>query len=252
MMKVAVPQLGDAVAPRFEAARNFMVMTIDGNQIKSIQNVECAGPEGYRRVRMIQIHSIGTLICNGIKGAYKDMLIASGVAVISGVSAGAVEAVDLFISGRLAPTLPDDNSTAESCAMSHSQLVERAREIFEQSGYTVSPGPGQDSFLVDLVAEIKCPACSRTVRVAVCCGAHTYRADLEIREFHQASSSNYNARVYVSPAHSSVIECCREYSLELIDPNLVDTLTRVSTPGRIPLLRGPVTGHEKASGPVYE
>jgi hypothetical protein len=119
--------------------------------------------------------------------------------------------------------------------------------LFEAHGYRVQAGPGPDAFLIDLVAELTCPVCRLPVRVAICCAAHAYRADLEIAEFHQASRSGYNARAYVSTQQPAVWECCREYGIEPLDPG-GDQMEGGDGPERtIPLLHGPITGHERAS-----
>ena len=245
--KVAIPQLDDMVAPRFEASSNFRVVSIEKGEIVSTQTVKCDGPEGYRRVRMLQIHGIHVLICNGIKGSYQDILNASGVTVISKISGTIENALERFLGGKLVSEVPTTVPVAEPCLIHHESLTARAREIFKENGYEVSPGPGSDSFLIDLVAEMTCPSCGRPIRVAICCGAHTYRADIEIAEFHHATLSGYNARVYICPMQSSVVESCFEYGIQLIDPDRIAKSSKKTSEDKIPLLHGVVAGHEKAS-----
>ncbi|MFH1372196.1 MAG: NifB/NifX family molybdenum-iron cluster-binding protein [bacterium] len=248
MVKVAIPQLGDSVAPRFEAANAFVIGTIDGNDVVSSVTIFCDGPEGYRRIRMLQIHRVNVLICNGIKASYLDMLKASGVTVISKVSATIGDALQLFLKGELASEGEDLNDRAQVCTVPHQELINRARTVFETYGYVVTTGPGEDAFLIDLVAEISCPVCGRPVKVAICCGAHTYRMDLEITEFHRATSSGYHARVLVCQSRPSILKYCREYGIELIDPDQAEVVGDSPADNAIPLLRGPVADHEQASG----
>ena len=118
-------------------------------------------------------------------------------------------------------------------------------EFFGRHGYSVTGGP--DAFLVDLVAGIKCPVCGRPVNVAICCGAHTYSATQEIVEFHHTTPLEYDARVYVSPANAPVAECCREYGIELLDPETTDSEMPVRPKDKLPILKGPVRNHERAS-----
>ena len=245
-MKIALPQFGDSVAPRFEAASTFAIVTIANEAVESVQSVESAGPEGYRQVRLLQIHRVAVLICSGIKSACRDMLVASGIAVIPNVNGEIKGVLAQYLAGELKTETAPVEAT-EICPVPHEELVRQARSLFEQNGYRVMPGPGPDSFLVDLVAETDCPVCQRPVRVAVCCGAHTYRSLQEVVEFHHASGAGYNARVYFSPAQAGVSRCCREYNIELIDPSaLADTASETSSPPPIPLLRQPVSGHERA------
>lgn len=117
----------------------------------------------------------------------------------------------------------------------------------KDGGYDVTAGPGQDAFLIDLVAKISCPVCDRPVRVAVCCGAHTYRPHQEIAGFHRATSTDYNARVYVSPSQPTIVNCCHEFGVQLIDPDPEIEIENSEPDSLIPLLKGIVTDHERAS-----
>jgi len=247
MIKIAIPQLDDSVAPRFEAARSFLIAETSGGQILSTRIIECDGPEGYRRIRMLQIHRATVLICNGINSSYRDMLTVSGVTVVPKVSGRVDYALGRYLEGKLLPEENHSYEATERCAIPHTDLVNCARRLFEAHGYVVTLGPGPDSFLIDLVAEIPCPVCDRRVKVAICCGAHTYRADQEITEFHHATPTGYNARVYVSPPTPPIEKCCREYGIQLVDPAQVAETTDDLSTSLIPLLSGPVTDHEQAT-----
>lgn len=240
--------MGSTVAPRFEAASTFLIVTAEEGRITSTETVACQGPEGFRRIRMLRIHQVAVLICNGIKGSYKDMLASSGVTVIDRVSSEVDDALSRFLNGLLKPEEGPVEELPEPCTVPHEKLVRAARMLFQQNGFEVSPGPGEGSFLVDLVAEMTCPRCQRPVRVAICCGAHTYRANQEITEFHLATQSGYHARVYVCPARPSLLKCCREYGIELVDPDQTAAEKKIETTDRIPLLKGTVLEHEQASG----
>ena len=45
--------------------------------------------------------------------------------------------------------------------ISHDDLVKWAKELFESNGYEVSTCPGEESFLIDLIAGLKCPLCQK-------------------------------------------------------------------------------------------
>ncbi len=240
--------MGNMVAPRFEAASSFLIVTTEGNEVVSSETVSCPGTEGFRRVRMLRIHQVTALICNGIKRSYKDMLVSSGVTVIDRVSSEVEDALSRFLNGVLTSEESPAEDIPEPCTVPHEKLVRSARVLFQKSGFEVSPGPDQGSFLVDLVAEMTCPRCRKPVRVAICCGAHTYRANQEITEFHLATQSGYHARVYFCPERPSLKKCCLEYGIELVDPDESALDKRPQDPERIPLLKGPVLEHEEASG----
>jgi len=246
-VKVAIPQLGDSVAPCFKAARRFVIAAVERGQVTSSRTVDCSEPEGHKRIRLLQIHGVKVLICNGIKSHFHDMLVASGITVIKDVSSSCEEALKKLVAGELAPRVPSHDDLPDSSATPHWKLVDWARNLFEEGGYAVSSVPNQDYQLVDLVAEIKCLVCDRQVRVAICCGSHTYRPSQEIPEFHHATPTGFNARVYVCPTSPAVVECCQEYGIELLDPDVKRDGRGVRSRHKLPILRGSVQGHEKAS-----
>ncbi|MBD3233354.1 MAG: hypothetical protein GF315_06485 [candidate division Zixibacteria bacterium] len=243
-MKVAIPKFNDMVAPCFEAAASFCIAEIDADGIVAQKVVTCSGVEGYRRIRLVKIYDIEALICNGIKEFYEDLLSVSGVTVYPGVSGSIDEALKKLIDGKLKPFEYKPDNLTEIEEVSHSDLLQWAKEAFESNGYKVSDGPGQDSFLIDLVAELSCPVCGKQIRVAICCGAHTYRYDQEIGEFHHIAKSGYNARVYIHSRNPDVAQYCEQYGIELLDPKI--NAGKKHKTRKIPLLQRPVAGHEKA------
>ncbi|MFH1688328.1 MAG: NifB/NifX family molybdenum-iron cluster-binding protein [bacterium] len=248
-MKVAAPQMGESIAPCFEAATTFGIAVVEGESIVSSQTISCEGSEGYRRVRLLRVHDVGVLVCNGIKAHYSDILTASGMQVISGITGPISQVFDDYLAGRLPVDIRHANDAHEPMAFHHNDLVGWARELFTNHGYQIQDGPGRDAFLVDLVAEMTCPVCRKPVRVAICCGAHTYRSTVEITEFHHTTAADYNARVYVCPAGAATIQCCRSYGIQVIDPEVVKSEPESSGLAPIPLLENPIRGHEKVSQP---
>ncbi len=246
-MNVAIPEFESSVAPCFEAATNFLLVNAAEGGWKQTSTVRCSEEGGYRRVRLVLFHNVELLICNGINASHKDTLTAAGVSVIDKVNSSIQDALDDLAKGSLQITDLPSPPTGSACRYSHEQLVAWAHELFCGGGYQVLPGPGEDSFLIDLIAEIDCPVCERRVRIAICCGAHTYRSQQEIREFHHATPSGYNARVYVCPAEEQIVECCHEYGIEVIDPGAAQSLDSGQSEGKLPILKSVVAGHEKAS-----
>lgn len=247
-MKIAIPTYADNIAPCFEAAGFFTLVSTRDNIPVSSKPITCSGKEGYFRVRLLQVHSVDVLICNGIKGFYRDMLTGSGIEVIRGVSGPAARALAEFLNGELKAESYSADEISPPCEIPRDELIAWTTDYFTSCGYRVSPGPGEDVILVDLVAEITCPLCGKPVRVAICCGAHTYRADLEIREFHHATLSGFNARVYVYPGDAAIATNCREFGIEFIDPKQAGSYAEIQSKQPIPALAGPVSGHEKAFG----
>jgi len=244
--KVAIPILDDDIAPCFEVAHCFVIAEITNEKQVAKSALECGGCEGYGRVKFLINHGVDVLICNGIKLFYRDLLNISGLRVFANIADSVDNAIQAYIAGNL-NLLKDSAEKADlSSEFPHGDLVCRARELFESNGYNVSPRPEYLPFLIDLVAEIVCPLCNKSIKVGICCGAHTYRLANEIMEFHHIAPNEFQAKVYVYPFNPGIYQTCSEFGIELIDPNSEDDYLLRSRADKIPLLRNPINGHEKA------
>jgi len=245
---VAIPRFKDIVAPCFEVARYFVVAGFEDALEISRETIQCSGCEGFGRIALLRDHKVDTLICGGIKGFYRDLLVSSGIVVIPNMSGTIDELLRAHSAGDFNKISPVNAPVCTENPIPLEDLICWTRELFVAHGYTVFPGEEKAPFPVDLVAEIKCPVCQKPVRVAICCGAHSYRCDQEIRELHNVARIDFHARVYVHPATSPVEHCCREYDIELLDPNAKYASKDHPVSDRIPILQSPVRGHEAASG----
>jgi len=250
--RLAIPAFHDSVAPRFETAESFYVCDIHDNKSSNGEIVLCSGCMGFGRIQLLQDHGIRVLICNGIKNFYRDLLASINIEVIDTISLPLNDVIDRFLSGSLKASTRTGHGTTAACEIPHDDLVCWARELFESYGYTIRKKTAASDFPIDLVASLTCPLCGKDILVAICCGAHLYRIDQEIREFHHAVSSSYHAAVYIHPADSILEENCRSYGVQLLDPcveNLADGGKRKMA---VPILTGTIPGHEAlafSSGP---
>jgi predicted Fe-Mo cluster-binding NifX family protein len=244
--KVAIPVLDKVVAPCFEVAHQFAMAEIAGGRRISKTILKCKGCEGYGRVKFLVNHKVDILICNGIKLFYRDLLNISGLKVFANIADSVDNALDAYLSGNLIPQTDSSETADLSSEFPHGDLVCRARELFENNGYEVSSRPEHLAFLIDLVAEITCPLCRKTIKVGICCGAHTYRLANEIMEFHHIAPNEFHAKVYVYPFNPGIYQTCSEFGIELIDPDSEDDHLSKRRAGKIPILRNPISGHEKA------
>ncbi|MBT8386336.1 MAG: hypothetical protein KJO12_02900 [Ignavibacteria bacterium] len=245
-MNVAIPILKDQIAPCFEVAREFEIVLIKSGKIISSKNIKCVASEGFMRVRLLRLHKVHTLICNGIKSFYQNQVTAMGIGVIPNVNDSIEAILNNFLAGRIKSYNNLKYEAETSDLVSHDDLVNWAKELFKRNGYAVSLSPADESFLIDLVAKIKCPVCSKQIDVAICCGAQTYRADQEIREFHHNTKTQYNARVYVYLKNTQLEKSCNEYDIDFLSPEITEADSNERTRALIPILRRPVEGHEKA------
>lgn len=245
-MIVAIPTFDGFVAPCFEAARTFVLARVESASIVAKEIVECSGCEGFGRVQLLRERQVTVLICSGIKAFYRDLLRASGVAVVLNIAGDIETALNDFVAGKSPVGPPKESPVALDDDAPLADLVCWSKDLFATNGYTVVPGDDRAPFPIDLVAEIACPRCGRPVRVAICCGAHMYRTDREIQLLHQVGH-DFHACVYVRTGDPEIERLCRRYGIELIDPD-GETKPRRRSAKRIPVLLGAVRDHEEASG----
>ena len=246
IMNVAIPILNNQIAPCFEVAKQFKIFTIKNAKIISSKNIKCLASEGFLRVRLLRFHKINTLICNGIKSFYQNQVMGMGIMVIPNVNDSIEDTLNKFLAGSIKSSSNTKYKPEINDNVSHDVLVRWAKELFESNGYSVSSSPGDEYFLIDLVANLKCPVCSKQIDVAICCGAQTYRTDQEIREFHHNTKTHYNARVYVYLTNPQLEKSCDEYGIDFLSPETTETEVRERSKSLIPILNRPVEGHEKA------
>lgn len=243
-MKIAIPQFKDEIAPRFDAAAHFSIYTIEGKHAISAAVILCAGGNGLDRVRRLRDESIDFLICGGINKKYKYILQAEGIVVISRVTGAVSGALKAFIAGELSQSDESPIFRAEDVSLSLADLVDWSMNLFKKCGYRVFPGEHYAPLPVDFIAEILCPICAKPIRVAVCCGMHLYRIDEEIRQFHYAAGSAFNAQIYIHSADPKVQKTCGEFGIQLLDPGEYPASSPIDETAALPIVKPPVAGHD--------
>jgi predicted Fe-Mo cluster-binding NifX family protein len=242
---VAIPIMGASVAPRFESAEYFYVCTLRDAEIQDKRVVSCPGSEGFSRVRFLREQQVECLICSGIKAFYRQMLKSSGVQVIDCITLSVAQALEEFAAGRLEPAAENGVHEKAVCDAPHDDLVFWTRDLFAGYGWRMTVADDSAPFAVDLIGLIDCPVCRRPVRIAVCCGAHIYRCDQEIREFHDATINDFHVRAYIYPAGHRLAECCRAFGIQVINPETETFAAGADWSGKVPLITVPVEGHER-------
>lgn len=245
-MIIAIPKFNDLVAPCFEVACTFLIASVEVDHDISINIEKCDGCEGFSRIRLLKDNHVELLICNGIKGFYKDILVNSGISVIDSISSPVEKALSNYRKGILKPksSRPEIYSTEEIVPLN--DVICWTKDLFKSNGYSIVQGNQRAPFPVDLVAELKCPVCGKPIRIAICCGAHSYRIDQELLEFHRVSSSDYHAKIYIHSTEPDIAKRCDEFGIELIDPFADHCESFSGDRLSIPVLKKPITGHEKA------
>ncbi len=245
-MIIAVPKYGKMTAPCFETAGNFLIAIAEDGKIILSRLVSCSGCRGFSRVNLLKENKVDVLICGGIKSFYRNLLSAANITVMSPVNIEVEKAIELYLDGTLQPTMTADDEEGMP-PIPLDDLICWAKELFTINGFRIIANSPNAAFPIDFVAEIECPVCGKTITTAVCCGAHLYRSEFELKEFERASRlPKYHARVYIHPWTKTVADFCSDCAMELIDPfsESVDESSAMNK--AIPLLKTPIIGHERA------
>jgi len=244
---IAIPCYGEEVAPCFSASCRFRFWYIENRQAVDYREEMVETADWISRVRLIRALDARVILCNGIEVSTRRMLEAEGRRVIDGVMGTTTDALFGFLAGRFQYVALDENDL-RAVQPHAADTVEWTRELFEAHDWKIRQVVEPESFPVDLIGEKQCPICGKPVWAAICCGAHAYRVDEEIREFKRNTATGYNARVYVHQAFPAIVQACREYEIELIDPSkFIDSMSSTSTGSVLAPLTEKVQGHKKVN-----
>jgi len=246
-MIIAVPKYGTMIAPCFETAGNFLIAIAEDRKIILSRLVTCGGCRGFSRVNLLKENKVDVLICGGIKAFYRNLLSAANIQVLAPINIEVEKAVDLYLHGVLKSMIETDDEQEGLPPIPLDDLICWAKELFTLNGFRIVSDPQTIPFPIDFLAEIECPLCGKTIIVAVCCGAHIYRSEFELKEFERVSRlPKYHARIYIHPKTPTVANICAESGMDLIDPFAESTDVGPMAKKAIPLLKTPIIGHERA------
>lgn len=102
-MRVAIPRLGESVAPCFGHCSVMAVFTVEGGRVIDQVDIRLQSREPFDRVRLLRDQQVDTIICGGVQDVYEAALGANGIQVISWVSGNVDDLLALFVRGQLVP-----------------------------------------------------------------------------------------------------------------------------------------------------
>ncbi len=245
--RIAVPCFVEEVAPLFEAAGRFRIWDVSSEGIHECREIAPEGEDEVARIRMMRELGVTIVLANGIKKATRRLLRAEDVDVIHGVSGTAVDVLFGYLAGRLGGVTDEDSDIPMSGPVA-ADAVAWTSDLLESLGWTVNRVDGPNLSPMDLVAERICPDCGKPVRAAICCGAHAWRVDEEIGEFHRITSTGYNCRLYVHPPLNAAVKYCAAYGIELLDPSAFQPASMAGL--HLPPLKGRINGHPELNTTV--
>ncbi|MBU0517802.1 NifB/NifX family molybdenum-iron cluster-binding protein [bacterium] len=243
--RVAVSCFGEEVAPCFDTARRFRYWEIVAGEAVRYRELHTDSDSGIARIQLLTQAGVHVLICNGITERLRELLEANECVVIDGVVGSSSDALFGLMAGQIFPASKKQALKPEQMQPHTADLVAWTEELFQRSGWKVRRVSGDSLFPIDLLAEIICPVCQKPVRSAICCGAHAYRLEEEIKEFKRISAAGYNARVYVHHVIPGILKTCRDFEIELLDPyEFTQNEIQAASAHSIAPLKGRILDHE--------
>ena len=100
-MKIAIPRMGEMVAPCFEYCATMAIFSIEGNRVVDQVDYPLRSRDPLDRVRLLRDQEVDTVICGGMQDIYEDMVRARGFEVISWVSGSVEDLLNMYVRGQL-------------------------------------------------------------------------------------------------------------------------------------------------------
>jgi predicted Fe-Mo cluster-binding NifX family protein len=100
-VRVAMPRLGEQVAPCFGYAATITIFTIGRGKLLDEVDFCLQSNDILDRFRLLRDQQVGTLICGGLEESLEDLLQANDVRVISWVSGRVDVLLECFLRGEL-------------------------------------------------------------------------------------------------------------------------------------------------------
>jgi predicted Fe-Mo cluster-binding NifX family protein len=103
MKKIAIPELGERIAPRLGMARELVIAVIKDGEVEQRTNLDLSCYPPLLKIKRLREEGVNTLICAGIERVFWGYLTGFGIQVIAGVTGPVDKAIDRYLSGNLIP-----------------------------------------------------------------------------------------------------------------------------------------------------
>jgi len=103
MKKIALPKLGERIAPRLGIAQEFLIAIVDHGEIEQKTHLDLSGYTPLLKMRHLREEEVNILICAGIERMFWGYLTGFGIQVIPGITGPIEEALKRYLSGNLSP-----------------------------------------------------------------------------------------------------------------------------------------------------
>ena len=101
VMRIAISIWGDKISPLLDAASKLLIIENESQEESSRYEVHLLKQDISKKCRFIQSFDIDVLICGAVSRQFLEMLKASGIEVISGISGPARDVLEAYQQGKL-------------------------------------------------------------------------------------------------------------------------------------------------------
>jgi len=103
MKKIALPKLGERIAPRLGISHEFMIAVIEQGEVDQRKTLDLSGVPPLLKMRRLREEGVNILICAGIERMFWGYLTGFGIQVIPGITGPIDKALDRYLLGNLTP-----------------------------------------------------------------------------------------------------------------------------------------------------
>ena len=100
VMRIAISIWEDKISPLLDTASKLLIIENEGQEDSSRYEVHLLKQDISKKCRFIQSFNIDVLICGAVSRQFSEMLKASGIEVISGISGPAQDVLEAYQQGK--------------------------------------------------------------------------------------------------------------------------------------------------------
>ena len=104
-MKIAIPLFETRISPRFDCAPSLLLITTDneGREIIERNEIVFQSINYIERINQLKTAGVDVVICGGISSEMQELLYGKNIEVIPWVTGDVLQALRLFMQGKLKP-----------------------------------------------------------------------------------------------------------------------------------------------------
>jgi hypothetical protein len=193
------------------------MFTVEKDRVKAKIELPLPEQSPLSRVEELKKYQVNLVICNAVRSYTERLLFLNQIRYISGISGTIDHVISEFLQKKLIEKEPDLNQKALVKKSDIKVLINLGREYFFRSGFLLSKPDTNSKTFIDFMGEKETEDHNIT-RIAVCCGAHLYKVEEEIREFAREVDERFDKAYYIHSGCPGIKQICDQNKVILLDP----------------------------------